>query len=123
MHILGIDEATSNTGLHINQVELYNTGDIAPVFLVKFLTRTLLGGQLQIDTRSQSHLVHAVTIVTPTFLDVASLPVVEGCCTVCLGVHRCTTVIVCRRCCLVVRIRGIISNTFIAEVYVAGEGT
>ena len=35
MHVLGIDEATTDTWLHIDEVELYNSGDIAPVLLVK----------------------------------------------------------------------------------------
>ena len=42
MLILGIDIATAHTCLHINQVEFYDTGDIAPVFLIESFAGTLL---------------------------------------------------------------------------------
>ena len=57
MLILGIDITTTHTRLHIDEVEFYDTCDITPVFFVKSLTGTLLRGQLQIDTRSEGHLV------------------------------------------------------------------
>ena len=41
MLILGIDIATTDTRLHINQVEFYDTGDIAPVFLIESFAGTL----------------------------------------------------------------------------------
>ena len=52
MLILGIDEATADTGLYVNQVEFDDTGDIAPVFLVEteVCALHLLCGQLQIHT-------------------------------------------------------------------------
>ena len=57
MFILGIDIATTHTWLHVDEVEFHDTGDVTPVFLSKTSTGTLLGGQLQIDTRCQGHLV------------------------------------------------------------------
>ena len=41
MLILGIDIATTDTRLHVNQVEFHDTGDVTPVFLIKPLTGTL----------------------------------------------------------------------------------
>ena len=64
MFVLGIDEAATDTRLHINQVEFYNTRDIAPVFLIDVGASALLGGQLQIDTRGQCHLIMTITIIT-----------------------------------------------------------
>ena len=64
MFVLGIDEAATDTRLHINQVEFDNTRDIAPVFLIDIGAGALLGGQLQIDTRGQCHLIMTITIIT-----------------------------------------------------------
>ena len=66
MFVLGIDEAATDTRLHINQVEFDNTRDIAPVFLIDVGASALLGGQLQIDTRGQCHLIMAITVITGT---------------------------------------------------------
>ena len=77
MFILGIDVTTTHTRLHVDQVELYDAGDIAPLFLVETLTSAILVGQLQIDTRSQGHLVVGVTIVTPTIVVELILPFIE----------------------------------------------
>ena len=35
MFILGIDEATANAGLHIDEVEFDDTCNVAPVFIIK----------------------------------------------------------------------------------------
>ena len=78
MHVLGIDEATANALLHIDEVKLDDTRDESPVLFVEALAGTLLGGQLQIDTRSQGHLVVAVTVVAALFFRVVLFPVVEG---------------------------------------------
>ena len=50
--VLSIDETTTDTRLYVNQVELYNTGDVAPVFLIESQVGTLyfLRIQLQIHT-------------------------------------------------------------------------
>ena len=61
--VLGIDEAAADTGLHVDEVELDDTGDGSPVLLVEVGAGALLGGQLQIDTRGQGHLVVAVAVV------------------------------------------------------------
>ena len=50
VYVLGIYESTTHTWLHVDEVELYNTGDVAPVFLIQFIARTLFCCQLQIDT-------------------------------------------------------------------------
>ena len=49
MFVLGIYEATTDTRLHIDEVEFDDAGNVTPVFLVQFLTRALLRSQLQID--------------------------------------------------------------------------
>ena len=70
MLILGIDEAAADTRLHVNQVELDDAGDVAPVLLFKSVAGALLGGQLQINTRGESHLVQTGTVVAFTVFDV-----------------------------------------------------
>ena len=50
MYVLGIDEATTHTWLHVDKIELYHTRDVAPVLLIQVVACTLLCGQLQIDT-------------------------------------------------------------------------
>ena len=50
MLVLGINEATTNTLLHVNQVEFDNTCDVAPVLLVQVVAPTLFSRQFQIDT-------------------------------------------------------------------------
>ena len=77
MHVLGIDEATADALLHIDEVELDDTRDGSPVLFVEAVAGTLLGGQLQIDTRGQRHLVIAVTVVTGLVFGVGLFPFVE----------------------------------------------
>ena len=50
MYVLGIYEATTHTWLHVDKVELNNTGDVAPVLLIQIVASALLCGQLQIHT-------------------------------------------------------------------------
>ena len=50
MHVLSIDEATTDTRLHIDEVELDDTSNKTPVFLVDIRASTLFGGQFQINT-------------------------------------------------------------------------
>ena len=83
MLILGIDEATTNTCLYINQVELNNTRNQAPLFCIDSLTRLLFTCQLQIDTGSQSHLVVAVTVVALAVGLMGLLPLFKGGCIIC----------------------------------------
>ena len=78
MYVLGIDEATADALLHIDQVELDDTRDETPVLFVEVLASALLGGQLQIDTRSQGHLVVAVSVVAALVFRVGLFPLVES---------------------------------------------
>ena len=50
MLVLSIDETATDTGLHIDEVKLYDTRDGAPVLLIESITSAQLRGQLQIDT-------------------------------------------------------------------------
>ena len=50
VHVLSIDEATTHTRLHVDEVELYDTSDVAPVLLIQIVASALLCGQLQIHT-------------------------------------------------------------------------
>ena len=50
MDVLRIDETTTDTRLHIDQVEFDDTGNRAPHLLIEFLAGALLRGQFQIDT-------------------------------------------------------------------------
>ena len=61
--ILRIDESTTDTRLHVDQVQLDDARDITPVLFIDPRTGTLFGGQLQIDTRGQCHLVKTGTVV------------------------------------------------------------
>ena len=80
MLVLGIDEASAYSGLHIDKVKLYDTCDQTPVFLTERRTGTLLSGQLQKDTRGQGQLVIAVTIVAHTVVFMQYLPFFECLC-------------------------------------------
>ena len=82
VYVLGIDIATADTGLHVDEVELDDTGDVAPVLLVDFRAGTLLSGQLQIDTGSQGHFVVAVSVVAFLLVVELLLPVEEGGCAI-----------------------------------------
>ena len=82
VYVLGIDIATADTGLHVDEVELDDTGDVAPVLLVDFRAGTLLSGQLQIDTGSQGHFVVAITVVAFLLVVELRLPVEEGGCAI-----------------------------------------
>ena len=48
--VLCIHEATTHTGLYVDEVKFDDTRDIAPVLLIEISTRTLLRGQFQIYT-------------------------------------------------------------------------
>ena len=85
VYVLSIYEATTHTWLHIDEVQLYDTGDVTPVLLIQFIARTLLCGQLQIDAGCQRHLILTGTVVALAVIDKACLPVVVGCLTVCFG--------------------------------------
>ena len=50
VYVLGIYEATAHTRLHVDEVELNDTRDVTPVFIVQVVALTLLCGQLQIHT-------------------------------------------------------------------------
>ena len=50
MYVLSIYETTTHTRLHIDEVELYDTGDVAPVLFVQLIACAQLRGQLQIHT-------------------------------------------------------------------------
>ena len=78
VNILGIDEATADARLHIDQVQFDDTCDVAPFLFIKTSTRAILGSQFQIDTRGQCHLVVAVTVVTFTLVDMVFLPIKES---------------------------------------------
>ena len=69
MFVLGIDEATAQTCLHVDQVEFDDTGDVTPVLLIQILTGTLFRRQFQVYARSQGHLVEAATVVAGTIFD------------------------------------------------------
>ena len=113
VYVLGIYEATAHTRLYVDEVELNNTGDVAPVLLIQVVARTLFGGQLEIDTRCQRHLILTGTVVALTVIDEACLPVVVSRCTVCFRFDRSATVVVCLGCCLEVWIGSIVCNTHI----------
>ena len=74
--ILGIHIATTHARHHIDQVELNDTGDIAPLILAGTLCFLFL--EFQIHTRSQSHLVLTDTIVTILILRPINLPFIIG---------------------------------------------
>ena len=78
--VLGIDEATTDTRLHIDEVKLDDTGNVAPVFLIESQVGALyfLREQLQIYTGGQCHLVQTDTVVALAVVAEASLPVVVG---------------------------------------------
>ena len=78
--IFSIDETTTDTRLHVDQVEFYNTCDVAPVFLIKSQVGALyfLRVQLQIYTRGQCHLVQTDTVIALAFIDILFLPIVVG---------------------------------------------
>ena len=113
VHVLSIYEAPTHTWLYVDEVEFYNTSDVAPVFLIQTVARTLFGGQLEIYTRCQRHLILTGTVVALTVIDEACLPVVVGRCTVCFRFDRSATVVVCLGCSLEVRIGSIVCNTHI----------
>ena len=50
VYVLGIDKTTAHSRLHVDEVELNNTRDIAPIFLVQIVACTLFGSQFQINT-------------------------------------------------------------------------
>ena len=78
MHVLGIDETTAHTLLHVDEVQFDDTRDEAPVLLIKILTNALLSSQFQINARCQSHLVVAVTIVAFAIVLVVCFPAIES---------------------------------------------
>ena len=76
MFVTGIDiTSTLDILLNINQVELDDTGN-GTIFLVRWCT--VLSSQLQIDTRSQGHLIEGCTVVAITFLQMTRFPVIIG---------------------------------------------
>ena len=78
MLISGIDETTTDTRLHIDQVEFDDTSNGTPVFRFKRITSTLFGSQLQINTRSQCQMVMTGTIVAGLVVLMRLFPLVEG---------------------------------------------
>ena len=123
MHVLGIDEAATNTGLHIDEVELDDTRDVAPVFFIQTVARALFGGQLKIYTRCQCHLVEAGAVVAPAVVNEAGFPVVVGCSFVIFSSHVRATVRVGLGSTLIFCSVGIVGNTNVLvghEVYIAG---
>ena len=81
VYILGIDETATHTRLHIDEVQFYDARNVSPVFLVHARTCGLcrvVGGQLQIDTRRQCHLVMAATVVSRVLVPIFFLPLVES---------------------------------------------
>ena len=50
MHILRIDEAATDTWLHVDEVELDNTGNQSPFLFIDFLAGAFFSGQFQINT-------------------------------------------------------------------------
>ena len=95
MHVLGIDEAAAHAGLHVDEVELYNARDVAPVLLIQVVASALLSRQLQIDTGCQRHLVLTGAVVALAVVDESGFPVVESSFSVILGSNRSAAVVVC----------------------------
>ena len=114
MFVLCIDEAATNTSLHINQVEFDNTRDIAPVFLIDVGASALLGGQLQIDTRGKCHLIMTITIITSAIGLMFFFPVFVSGNAVCLSISIRLVL-----CCV-----GVVSDTHcFFEIDITGQGT
>ena len=112
MYVLGIDEATTDTCRDIYQVELYYTSDWTPYLFIEAIASTLLGGEFQIDTRGQRHLVMTGTIVAGLVLDVFLFPVVEGCSEVWFAVNRPLIQFI---------VGGVVGLTHIGKMHVAGQ--
>ena len=118
MFVLGIDEAATDTRLHINQVEFYNTRDIAPVFLIDVGASALLGGQLQIDTRGQCHLIMAITIITGTISLMGLFPLFVSSCAISISAAWGDSIRLVL-CCV-----GVVSDTHcFMEINITGQGT
>ena len=50
MHVLGIDETTADTSLHVDEVEFNDTSDLTPFLFAEVIAGALFRSQLQIDT-------------------------------------------------------------------------
>ena len=124
--VAGIDEATANAGLHIDEVQLNNTCDETPVFFVEVITCTFLGSQFQIDSRGQCHLVMAVTVVATAVVHEGFLPIIIGVSSIIIMISTTGDANVCLvfTCIVIVR-RTFIAMTYtcptVTEVEVAGQ--
>ena len=98
MHVLGIDETAANALLHVDEVEHDDTIDISPVLRFNTFVGVLwvVGGQLQIDSRCQCHLVVACASVALAVALVGFFPLIERLAVgskACLSIFRCARAI------------------------------
>ena len=82
MLVTGINIATTQSSLHINQVKLHYTGYQSPFGMSSLLT--LLTDNLQIDSRGKRHLILTGTVIAVTLVPIIHLPCIIGGGSICL---------------------------------------